>query len=232
VRSLRRRRQEERARRLSCLREGRREDSPRPEQIRPKCKKLALYAASRSSCGFPLDPVRVPCLRATAKGFTCKITKCDAADDLSCSAYTNCLAAADTNADGAVAVTDSGQCVPFHDCSAQYAGRNARKDRYVNECFDSCGTGPNPSECFFGCDQANADLAMFADAGLAACEANRARSCADLHAINAQYCAALVLPTPSCSSCETEVCLTSCAMGADCDREMDDAYSVCVASSD
>jgi len=203
-------------------------------QIRAKCKKLALYAASRSNCGYPLEPLRVPCLRATAKGFTCKITTCDRADEDSCTAYTNCLDAADTNEDGQVAATDSGECVPFHDCAAQHTQAMLRRDQYINECFGSCIDPYTFSECVLGCGVANSDLNALASAELATCEANRARSCEDLHAINQQYCDGLASPTQNCSQgCASEaICLVTCASTGDCDREIDNAYSFCVDSAD
>src|SRR5262249_15514723 len=62
-------------------------------QLRKQCQQTALYPADRSTCGYPLDPPRNPCIHTSAKGVvSCKVTKaCEGPRDVLCAQHDNCL---------------------------------------------------------------------------------------------------------------------------------------------
>jgi hypothetical protein len=101
-----------------------------------------------STCGYPLDPPRAPCVHTSARGVVgCTITtadKCDEAREVFCAAHANCLDTADTNQDGKVGRGDSGACTPRYvqDCEDQLAHGRARSIDFQTQCYNACFATP------------------------------------------------------------------------------------------
>ena len=201
------------------------------EQIRPQCSKLALYPFSLSTCGYPSEPPRVPCLRATRKGPVCKIGRCTGSNDLPCPARDDCLAVGDTNHDGQVSALDSGQCNQL-DCAAvatlPAAFLNARVDACFRGCdvilFDQCVTG-----CITGYDAVGERAATIVDL----CEEDPAVTCAALHAAALEFCAT---PPPTPPKCVEECaglpfCEGKCLQVADCTAIAEEINRVCLTTN-
>jgi len=201
------------------------------DQLRAQCKKLALYPFALSTCGYPAVPPRVPCLKTTKKGPTCKIGKCTGKNDLPCPGRDNCLAATDTNHDAQVSALDSGQCNVL-DCAAVTTlpaeFKNARVDSCFRGCdvvlFDQCVTG-----CISGYDAISERAATIR--GL--CEADPTVTCDALHAAAAEFCAT---PPPMPPKCAEECaglpfCEGKCLQVADCTAIADEIKAICLTTN-
>lgn len=198
-------------------------------QLRSKCKMLALYPAKMSTCGRPTDPPRSPCVRRTAKGnVTCKVTKCQRADEYACPAYSDCLAAADTNRDGRVSGLDSGQCNVL-DCAAITTLQQTFIDDRVTQCYNAC-TQPLYIECVFGCVAASMGFGESVAAIRDACEADPAVTCDDLLAASLQYCATPPPPPQICvDHCFGDLyCESKCVMATDCAAIANEINAICL----
>lgn len=198
------------------------------DQLRAQCKKLALYPFAHSTCGYPAEPARVPCLKTTKKGPVCKISKCTGAKVLPCPGRDDCLAATDTNHDAQVSALDSGQCNVL-DCGAvtnlppEFALANL--DSCFRGCdiflFDHCVTG-----CITGYAASFERAATFRDL----CEADPTVTCGALHAAAVEFCAT---PPPLPPSCAAECaglpfCEEKCLLAADCTAIADEIDRVCL----
>ncbi|WP_421864042.1 hypothetical protein [Parvibaculum sp.] len=201
------------------------------KQLRAQCKQLALYPFALSTCGYPAAPPRVPCLKTTKKGPTCKIGKCTGPRDLPCPARDDCLAAADTNHDAQVSALDSGQCNVL-DCAAVATLSTdfvaARVDSCFRGCdiilFDQCVTG-----CITGYDAAFHRAAEIRDL----CEADPTVTCDALHAAAAEFCAT---PPPVPPKCAEECaglafCEGKCQLAADCTAIADEINRICLTTN-
>jgi hypothetical protein len=89
-------------------------------QLRRECRAVATYPIARSTCGFPLAKAKVACVKTSRAGkVSCSVassTSCARGGGVACSAYDNCLDAADTNHDLEVSIGDSGSCNPLVEC--------------------------------------------------------------------------------------------------------------------
>lgn len=90
-------------------------------RLRNQCRGTATYPVSRSVCGAPAAKPRIPCVRTSKSGkVSCKVAApvaCERAHAASCSAFENCLDAADTNHDFRVGAGDSGACNAVTPCA-------------------------------------------------------------------------------------------------------------------
>ena len=203
------------------------------EQLRAQCKKLALYPAAFSTCGYPAEPPRMPCLKTSKKGPACKIKTCQGSKDLPCPAHDNCLAAADTNHDGQVTGLDSGQCNPRHDCAAVTSLSQSYVDNAVVACFNGCDDPLTIQDCVVGCAAGGATpMIERRDALLAVCEADPTLSCDELHAAFLQTCANLpAVPQGCLAQCGEPVCESRCALVSNCAGVAANAHANCLSAS-
>jgi hypothetical protein len=80
-------------------------------QLRTQCKGTVTTYYSVSTCGLPAGPPAAPCLTKNTKGVVkCAIKPTAKCKGTVCSAFTACIDAADTNADGLINQSDSGSC--------------------------------------------------------------------------------------------------------------------------
>jgi hypothetical protein len=89
-------------------------------QLRKQCKTTVKRYYSASTCGVLASKGVVPCIKKTASGrVSCSIKptkRCGGSGRVACPAFTTCVDAADTNADGLIkAPGDSGACAPQSD---------------------------------------------------------------------------------------------------------------------
>ncbi len=202
------------------------------DELRSQCKKLALYRAALSTCGYPTDPARGPCLKTTNKGPTCKIAKLAkcASPKVPCAVHATCLAAADTNHDGQVSALDSGDCNPLQDCDTVNPTQ-PQIDNAVITCFDTCLDPLTFQECIIGCAAGGNMNPAATDAFRAICEADPTLSCDDLHTAYLDACDA-VPPSPFCDTCFTDpTCEGRCNLVADCTGIAGMAYDNCLAQT-
>jgi len=201
------------------------------DQLRAQCKNLALYPFALSTCGYPAEPARVPCLKATKKGPACKISKCTGAKDLPCPNRDDCLAATDTNHDGQVSALDSGQCNTL-DCAAITTISQTYIDNAVIACFDGCNDPNSFQECYIGCATGASAIAEPADAIRDLCETDPTVSCAALHTAALQYCATAPLPQICADQCINDpICAVRCAQSADCTAVAAEINATCAATN-
>lgn len=197
------------------------------DQLRAQCKKLALYPFALSTCGYPADPPRVPCLKTTKKGPVCKITKCTGAKDLPCPGRDDCLAAADTDRDEQVSALDSGQCNVL-DCAAITTLTQTFADGRVTTCYNAC-TQPLYIECVFGCVAASYGIFEQAAALRGVCEADPTRTCSGLLAATMEYCATPPPPPTCVAHCFGDAyCESRCLLAADCTAVANEINATCV----
>ena len=197
--------------------------------LRRQCKKVAMYGALKSTCGYPDVPARKACLRPTSKGFACKISTCLKDDDVACPQH-DCLAAADTSGDGQVTASDTGQCEPLRDCTAAKDYSRSRNDLYINECFGGCTNPLTFSECVLGCGVANGRLFEINDFAYATCQSDPARSCLQIYAATLEFCSETDPPAICRDTCLSEqICLASCNATANCPRYAVESYAFCLA---
>lgn len=206
-------------------------------QLRAGCRKLALYPFAFSTCGYPAEPRRVPCVKSTKKGPACRITTCTGAKDLACPERDDCLAAADTNHDHQVSALDSGQCDVL-DCAAVTTLPQAFLDDRLDVCYDGCRAfGDFYIYCLFGCGAAEFDYAPFSEVAAAirdVCGGDPGGTCDALHAASLQYCAT---PPPLPQQCidlcvQDPICEAACRNAADCTAIADAVYDSCVQQQD
>lgn len=198
-------------------------------QLRKPCKNLALYRAALSTCGYPAEPPRTPCLKTTRKGPACKITKCTSPKELPCTAHADCIAAADTNHDGQVSGADSGQCNPLQDCDTVVPTQTQIDDAVIG-CFDTC-TNPTFQECIIGCATGGNMNPPATAAFSAVCEADPTVSCDALHVAYLEACATVPTPAQACvDQCfDDPTCEAKCDLVSSCPRVAGFAYDNCVA---
>lgn len=201
------------------------------EQLRARCKTLALYPFALSTCGYPAAPARVPCLKTTKKGPTCKIAKCTGAKDRPCPGRDDCLAAADTNHDGQVSALDSGQCNVL-DCAAVTTLSQEFVESGVIDCYNSCGVimfGQCLDGCLAGVTAAPERAATIRDL----CEADPTVPCGALHAAALEFCATPPPLAPSCiSACAGHpFCEAKCLLAADCTAIADEINRTCLTTN-
>jgi len=201
------------------------------QQLRSQCKTLALYPFALSTCGYPATPPRVPCLKTTKKGPSCKIGTCRGANDLPCPARDDCLAVADTNHDGQVSALDSGQCNAL-DCAAVTTLPTEFPNVRVDACFRGCDIVLF-DQCVTGCISGYDAIGELASSIRELCDEDPALSCAALHAAAAEYCAT---PPPVPASCASECaglpfCEEKCLLAADCAVIADEINRVCLTTN-
>lgn len=202
-------------------------------ELRLPCRRIAMYSAGRSICGYPAKQSRRPCIHSTEGGtITCSIKgpkHCGSARSQRCEARTSCLSAADTNRDGMLSSADSGACKP-HDCAAQNALYQTRVDNWVIACFDTCTDPLTYQECIIGCAAGANPIWEALGSEDVICNANPLASCDELHASMLQWCADNPDFVIKCDQqCFHDfTCESKCHLVANCVRAADEYYAYCV----